>query len=73
MSRAIFDSHSHIDAPEFDPDRELVIRRAEAAGVTREEIVSFASQYDPQPMHLDEAAGAADLHLGRADRPACRR
>ena len=29
--------------------------------VTREEIVSFASQYDPQPMHLDEAAGAASI------------
>jgi acyl dehydratase len=29
--------------------------------VTREEIVSFASQYDPQPMHLDEAAGAVSI------------
>lgn len=34
----IFDSHSHIDAPEFDPDRDEVIRRAEAAGV-REQLV----------------------------------
>ena len=25
--------------------------------VTREEIVAFAAQYDPQPMHLDEDAG----------------
>ena len=25
--------------------------------VTREEIVAFAAQYDPQPMHLDEEAG----------------
>ena len=24
--------------------------------VTREEIIAFASQYDPQPMHLDEEA-----------------
>jgi acyl dehydratase len=26
--------------------------------ITREEIVSFAAQWDPQPFHLDEAAGA---------------
>jgi len=25
--------------------------------VTREEIIAFAAQYDPQPMHLDEEAG----------------
>ena len=25
--------------------------------ITREEIVAFAAQYDPQPMHLDEEAG----------------
>jgi acyl dehydratase len=31
--------------------------------VTREEIVAFAAVYDPQPMHLDEAA-AADTLLG---------
>ena len=29
--------------------------------VTREEIVAFASEFDPQPMHLDEAAGTATL------------
>ena len=29
--------------------------------VTREEIVAFASEYDPQPMHLDEEAGKASL------------
>ncbi len=29
----IVDSHSHIDAPEFDPDREAVLARASAAGV----------------------------------------
>lgn len=32
--------------------------------VTREEVVDFASRYDPQPFHLsDEAAGAT--HFGR--------
>ncbi len=30
----LFDSHCHLDFPEFDPDRDQVIRRARAAGVT---------------------------------------
>jgi acyl dehydratase len=29
--------------------------------VTREEIVAFAAEYDPQPMHLDEDAARATL------------
>ena len=29
--------------------------------VTREEIVAFAAEFDPQPMHLDEAAARATL------------
>ena len=29
--------------------------------ITREEIVAFASQFDPQPMHLDEDAGRKSL------------
>jgi acyl dehydratase len=29
--------------------------------ITREEIVGFASEFDPQPMHLDEAAARATL------------
>lgn len=36
MKRTIFDSHSHIDAPEFDPDREQVIRRAQSVGVRQQ-------------------------------------
>lgn len=34
--------------------------------ITREEIVAFASAFDPQPMHLDEAAGKASLLGGLA-------
>ncbi|KRA21344.1 DNAase [Lysobacter sp. Root604] len=30
------DSHSHLDAAEFDPDRDRVVARARAAGVTRQ-------------------------------------
>jgi acyl dehydratase len=29
--------------------------------ITREEIVGFAAEFDPQPMHLDEAAASATL------------
>lgn len=29
--------------------------------VTADEIVEFAGQFDPQPMHLDEAAGRASI------------
>ena len=32
--------------------------------VTREEVLAFAQQYDPQPFHLDDEA-AAQTHFGR--------
>jgi acyl dehydratase len=32
-----------------------------ARDVTAEEIVEFAREFDPQPMHLDEAAGKASI------------
>ncbi|MXO48416.1 acyl dehydratase [Erythrobacter vulgaris] len=32
--------------------------------VTREEVMEFASKYDPQPFHLDDEA-AAETHFGR--------
>ncbi|MGR9089943.1 MAG: MaoC family dehydratase [Gammaproteobacteria bacterium] len=32
--------------------------------VTREEVIAFAQQYDPQPFHLDDDA-AAKTHFGR--------
>ena len=32
-----------------------------AKDVTAEEIVEFAAEFDPQPMHLDEAAGKASI------------
>lgn len=41
----LFDSHSHLDAPEFEVDREAVLARAAAAGVDEQLVpaVSFAS------------------------------
>jgi acyl dehydratase len=34
--------------------------------VTREEILAFAAEYDPQPMHLDEEAAKASMLQGLA-------
>jgi acyl dehydratase len=34
--------------------------------VTREEMIAFAAEFDPQPMHLDEAAGSATMLGGLA-------
>ncbi len=34
--------------------------------ITREEIVAFAAEFDPQPMHLDEAAASASMLGGLA-------
>jgi TatD DNase family protein len=35
MTLALFDSHAHVDGPEFDADRAEVLARARAAGVQR--------------------------------------
>ena len=32
--------------------------------ITREEILAFAAEFDPQPMHLDEAAASASMLKG---------
>jgi acyl dehydratase len=34
--------------------------------LTREEIIAFAAEYDPQPFHMDEVAGGASLLGGLA-------
>src|SRR3954466_248762 len=34
--------------------------------VTRDELVAFAAEFDPQPMHLDEAAASASMLGGLA-------
>jgi len=40
------------------------VHRFGAYAVTREEVIAFASKFDPQPFHLDDAA-AAQTHFGR--------
>ena len=40
------------------------VGRTGTYAVTREEVLDFATKYDPQPFHLDDAAAAA-THFGR--------
>lgn len=44
----LVDSHSHIDAPEFDADREAVIARARAAGVRRQVVPAVEASEWPK-------------------------
>ncbi len=41
-----------------------VVQKYGSYKVTKDEVVEFASKYDPQPFHLDEEA-AAKTHFGR--------
>ena len=40
------------------------VHRFGAYAVTREEVIAYATKFDPQPFHLDDAA-AAQTHFGR--------
>ena len=48
----------HIFFEDFEPGAEWVFGAYE---VTAEEIVAFATEFDPQPMHLSAEAGEASL------------
>src|ERR1700751_190846 len=49
----------------FEDYEEGSIERFGARRVIREEVLDFASKYDPQPFHLDDAAAAANPIFGR--------
>ena len=46
------DSHAHIDGPEFDADREDILERAQAAGVSA---ILNVGTGDPQSGALERA------------------
>lgn len=56
----LFDSHSHFDAPEFDADRDAVLARAHAAGVTRQIVPAVSAA--AWPKLRDVCAADAGLH-----------
>jgi acyl dehydratase len=43
---------------DFEPGRVFALASAK---ITAEAIIAFASEFDPQPMHLDEEAGKASI------------
>ncbi len=49
----------------FEDYQEGHIERFGAYAVTREEVMEFASKFDPQPFHLDDAAAEASPIFGR--------
>ncbi|MEK5257688.1 TatD family hydrolase [Paenibacillus sp. FSL L8-0663] len=50
----LFDTHTHLDAPQFDEDREEVIARAVESGVTRMINIGFNRETIPSTMKLAE-------------------
>jgi len=52
------------DALYFDDVEVGHLMTAGAYMLTREEVVGFASQYDPRPFHIDEAAAEASIFKG---------
>ena len=40
------------------------VRESPARTVSRDEIIAFAKDFDPQPFHLDEAAAARSIYKG---------
>jgi TatD DNase family protein len=56
----LIDSHSHLDAVEFDVDRAAVLQRARAAGVTRQIVPAVA--FDTFPALRDLCAAEGGLY-----------
>lgn len=54
----LVDSHAHVDAPQFDGDREAMLERARAAGIT----TLLAIGNGPGPEKLDAALPFAEQH-----------
>lgn len=56
----LIDSHSHLDAAEFDADRTAVLRRARSAGVSRQIVPAVA--FDTFPALRDLCAAESGLY-----------
>jgi TatD DNase family protein len=53
---SLFDSHAHVDGPEFDGDREAVLARARAAGVRRLVVIGAVGE----PASAERAVALAE-------------
>jgi TatD DNase family protein len=58
---ALFDSHAHVDGPEFDVDRDEVLARARAAGVERIAVIGAVG--DPSSAERAVALAERDPHI----------
>ncbi|HSH28598.1 MAG TPA: TatD family hydrolase, partial [Thiohalobacter sp.] len=56
----LIDTHCHLDAPEFDPDRDAVLRRAQAAGVTT--LINPGIHADEWPQLIELAQNSPGVH-----------
>jgi TatD DNase family protein len=57
----LFDSHAHVDGPEFDADRDEVLARAREAGVKR--LVVIGAVGDPSSAERSVALAERDPHI----------
>lgn len=69
MPPDLFDSHVHLDAPEFDPDRAEVLRRAHAAGVREMLVPAVAAALWPKLSGV--CAADPGLHPAYGLHPCC--
>lgn len=60
-SLELFDSHCHVDGPEFDADRDLVLARARAAGVRH--LVAIGAVGDPSSAERSVALAERDPNI----------
>lgn len=60
----LIDSHAHLDSRKFDEDREAVIERAKAAGVTRIVNIGFNRETIPSTLKLAEEHDMIDAAVG---------
>jgi TatD DNase family protein len=56
MTTELFDSHAHVDGPEFDADRDAVLARARAAGVKRMVVIGAVGE----PASAERAVALAE-------------
>ena len=63
----LIDSHCHLDAPEFDADRDAVIARARAAGVTAQVVPAITAASWPKLREI--CAGNEGLHAAYGMHP----